>query len=271
VPRLAGRLAAAPAELLTTDNLSIRFRGVRALDSVSISVRTGGITALIGPNGAGKTTFFNCVTGLSQGAGRITFAGENITTLPPQVRAQRGIARTFQTPALVDGMTVLENVVLGAQSAGHRGLVSAIMRPPAARGSLRRAEEYAVELLARFGLTDLASQVIDPLPHGIRRRVEIVRALVGRPRLILLDEPAAGLEPAEALQMCKTLGDCAEREGTTLLLVEHSVALVMEIAHTVLVLDAGRLVASGPAEQVRADPVVIAAYLGEEDAVKSRQ
>ncbi|MDL4812674.1 ABC transporter ATP-binding protein [Actinomadura opuntiae] len=248
--------------LLEVERLSVYFRGVVALDEVTASVSAGGTTALIGPNGAGKTTLFNCVTGISQGTGRIAFGGRDISTMPPHRRSLLGMTRTFQTPALVDYLSVTDNVLIGAQSAGHRGIWSAVARPPAARRSLRAAHERALELLDALGLTRHRGAEVGALPHGIRRRVEIARALMASPSLLLLDEPAAGMDVSEALEMCRWLTGYAAEHDITLLLVEHSVGLVMRLAHTVLVLDAGRLIASGTPEEVREDPQVVAAYLG---------
>ena len=248
--------------LLSVQDITIDFRGVRALDSVTFSVQSGGVTALIGPNGAGKTTLFNCVTGLSRPQGRIDFDGRDITGEPAFRRAALGLGRTFQTPAVVDGSTVLDNVLLGAEAQVPVGVLTGLLRPWAVRAANRVSTEQAIELLEHFDLYPLRDRFVESLPHGVRRRVEILRALMAQPSLLLLDEPAAGLDLDEARTLLAALGQLAEDRHFTILLVEHSVALVMEVAHQVVVLDAGRLIGEGPPQKVRNDPVVIAAYLG---------
>ena len=248
--------------ILSVVDVTIDFRGVHALDGVSFDVAPGGVTALIGPNGAGKTTLFNCVTGLSRPRGKIRFSGRDITDEPAHRRAALGLGRTFQTPAVVDGSSVLDNVLLGSEAQVPVGVTAGLLRPRSVRAANRTATDQAVDLLERFEILHLRDRPVESLPHGVRRRVEILRALMAHPSLLLLDEPAAGLDLSEARALLAGLGRLAVDRGFTILLVEHSVALVLEVAHHVVVLDAGRLIGEGSPQRIRSDPVVIAAYLG---------
>lgn len=252
------------APLLEHRDVTMDFSGVRALDSVSFSVRAGGVTALIGPNGAGKTTLFNCICGFDTPGGSIRFLGEEITTLAAHRRVAIGIARTFQTPAILEGGTVHDNVMLGAQVGTPAGLGQALFRRRSLRHEVAEAMKREDQLLDLLDLSDLRDTTVDTLPHGVRRRIEIARALLDHPTLLLLDEPAAGLDVAEAKVLMARLAELATVEDFTILLVEHSVPLVMSVAHHIVVLDAGRLIGEGAPEEVRADSQVIAAYLGDD-------
>lgn len=253
-----------PADvLLRVEQLSIAFRGLIALDHVSLEVRTGLTTAVIGPNGAGKTTMFNCISGLCSGIGSIQLAGRELTGSSPHQRAGLGLSRTFQTPALVEDATVLSNVMLGAFGRGRRGLVACALRTPGARGEERSTRGEAGQVLEELGLLELAGKPVATLPHGQRRRVEIARAVLSRPRLLMLDEPAAGINAVEAQEFGRQVSAVAAAREITLLLVEHNVSLVMSLAAHVVVLDFGKVIAAGTPEHVREDPAVVAAYLGQ--------
>lgn len=252
-----------PADvLLRVDRLSIAFRGLVALDEVSLEVSRGRITAVIGPNGAGKTTMFNCISGLYDGSGSIRLAGQEMTGLRPHQRAGLGLSRTFQTPALVEDASVLSNVMLGAFGRARRGLLSCAVRSPGARAEERRAREEAGQVLDELGLLALATTPVATLPHGQRRRVEIARAVLSQPRLLMLDEPAAGINAVEAQEFGHQVSALATARDITLLLVEHNVSLVMSLAAQVVVLNLGRVIAAGSPASVREDPAVVGAYLG---------
>jgi branched-chain amino acid transport system ATP-binding protein len=263
-PPTAGPVDAAPA-VLSVRELSITFSGLRALDGISFDVPTGGVTAVIGPNGAGKTTLFNCISGIYRGTGEIALGGESLAGLSPHARAATGIARTFQTPTLVEDDTVLGNVLLGGFSQTRAGLLSHMVLSRRSRAEERELRERAADALDLVGLLPLAGARAVDLPHGLRRRIELARAVLARPRLLLLDEPAAGISHSEALEFADLLQEIADRSGATLLLVEHSVALVMRVARKIVVLDFGKLIADGEPAVVRADPRVLAAYLGDEE------
>ena len=266
-PRLGGTqpgTAAIEQPILAIRDLSITFAGLCALDAVSFDIQAGGVTAVIGPNGAGKTTLFNCISGIYRGDGDIELAGQSLMGLSPHARAALGIARTFQTPALIEDDTVLANVMLGGFPHTRAGLLSHMVLSRRSRTEERELRDRAGEALDLTGLLPLAGARAADLPHGLRRRVELARALVTQPRLILLDEPAAGISHSEALEFADLLTEMAERSGATLLLVEHSVALVMRVARRIAVLDFGKLVVEGEPSIVRKDPRVLTAYLGDE-------
>ena len=226
--------------LLQVTGVSIAFRGNRALDEVSFMVPTGGVTAVIGPNGAGKTTLFNCVTGLYRYSGQVRLDGESLDRLHPAARARRGIARTFQTPALVEHLSVTENVLLGGHVRTRAGAGASMLRLPTVRREERALRADAQVLLERLDLLAVATTPAAELPHGLRRRAEIARALLARPRLLLLDEPAAGVGHVEAQLLGGLLRELSAETGVTFLLVEHNVALVLSVTRHVVVLDFGR-------------------------------
>ncbi|WP_232835800.1 ABC transporter ATP-binding protein [Actinocorallia populi] len=252
---------------LEVRDVGVSFQGVRALDEVGFGVPSGGVSALIGPNGAGKTTLFNCVSGLYRHEGGVLLDGEDVTGLGPHARAARGIARTFQTPVLLDELPVLDNVMLGGHTRTRSGVLATLVAGGLFRSEERRLRNEASRLLDAFGIAHLAGTVPGSLPHGDRRRVEVARAVMARPRLLLLDEPAAGLDADEARELLETamaVCDGAGEGTTTALLVEHDMELVMSVARHVIVLDAGKLLATGTPEEIAEDPRVIAAYLGTE-------
>jgi branched-chain amino acid transport system ATP-binding protein len=248
--------------LLDVQGLSVEFQGIRALDEVTFSVPAGGVTAIIGPNGAGKTTLFNCVTGLYRGTGRIALGGRAIEAEAAHARVALGIARTFQTPALVQETSVLQNVLLGAYHRMSGGTLASAVGWPAVRREERRVRGEALALLAELDDQLAPDQEVAGLPHRERRIVEVARALLGRPRLLLLDEPAAGSTHVEAREMLDRICTVADATGTTTVVVEHNVPLVMGLAREVVVLHHGRLLAAGTPDEVRADERVVEAYLG---------
>jgi branched-chain amino acid transport system ATP-binding protein len=249
--------------LLEVDGVSLEFGGIRALDHLGFETEAGEICALIGPNGAGKTTLFNCVSRVyTPDRGSIRFDGRELVTLPPHRVARAGIGRTFQNLALFGALSVRENVMVGAYSTGGRGALADAFRLPGVGKHEARLCAEADALLARLDLAHLADQAAADLPYGTLKRIEIARALAARPRLLMLDEPAAGLAHAEVDELATTIRQVRDEFDLTVLLVEHHLAMVTEIADRVVVLDLGRKIAEGPAAAVLQDPVVVAAYLG---------
>ncbi|MBV5265235.1 ABC transporter ATP-binding protein [Pinisolibacter aquiterrae] len=247
---------------LTVENATKRFGGLVAVDGVSFEVPTTGVTAVIGPNGAGKTTLFNLISGaLEPTSGRVLFEGEDVTRLAPEKRAARGLVRTFQLVKLFADLTAVENVAVGAHLKSRGGLLAALLGTPATRAMERRVDEKARALLDRVGLGAVADRRADTLSYGRRRLLEVARALAAEPRLLLLDEPAAGLDAEESARLSSLIRAVAA-EGTSVLLIEHDMQLVMNTADQVVVVDFGRKIAQGTPAEVKADPAVIAAYLG---------
>ncbi len=243
--------------LLQTTGLSVHFSGVHAVNEVSLSVERGTIHGVIGPNGAGKSTFFNAVSGFaSPSAGRILFDGIDITREPPHARSARGIQRTFQSVQLVKSMTVLENILVGLHA------TTAIRLPGWGGAGAESAVERATSIAEEFGLKDVLVQEVGALSFRDQRFTEIARAMVARPQLLMLDEPAAGLSPGEIEEFENLLLRLRTEMGLTILLVEHVISLVMKVCERVSVLEMGRLIASGTGAEIAADPRVISAYLG---------
>ena len=258
------------AMLLDIRDLTMDFGGLRAVDRVSLQVSAGEIVALIGPNGAGKTTLFNCITGLYRPTGgeiRINLPGQTgrrIDGLAPHRVTFLGLARTFQNIRLFAGMTALENVMLGRHCRTRCGLVGAILNGPAARRQEQESVELSYVLLERVGLTQFANEVAGNLPYGAQRRLEIARALATSPSLLLLDEPAAGLNPQETGELDELIVRIRDEDGVAVLLIEHDMRLVMNISERIHVLEYGKSIACGTPAEIRSNPRVIEAYLGED-------
>jgi len=248
--------------LLRLDGITRRFGGLVAVDNVSLEIPAQHLSAIIGPNGAGKTTLFNMIAGFARpSAGRVHFDGDEITGLAPEAIARRGLIRTFQLVQLFEGLTVLENVKVGCHLHTRGGLLAALLPTRAARAEEALVESEARQLLAETNLEAQAETLAAALPYGQKRLLEITRALAARPRLLLLDEPAAGLNRQETDLLAALLRRIVD-SGTAILLIEHDMSLVMNVADEIAVLDFGRLIARGKPDEVRRNSDVIAAYLG---------
>jgi branched-chain amino acid transport system ATP-binding protein len=242
--------------------VSVQFGGLAAVSDLDFNVPRGAIKAVIGPNGAGKTTLFNVISGVqAPTAGTVVLDGEDITATAAHERVHRGLARTFQNLQVFSGMSVLENVVVGMHTQLRSGVVNALLRLPSGRREEAMARERARALLARVGLAAKADLPVSALSFGDLKIVEIARALASHPKVLLLDEPTAGLPVAEAGRIAEVIRSI-NAEGVTVLLVEHNMRVVMSVSHDILVLNFGRRIAEGEPSAVRAHPEVIAAYLG---------
>ena len=254
--------------ILQVKNLGMRFGGIKALDELDLDVNSGEIVALIGPNGAGKTTFFNCVTGIyNPTQGDVTLSPPEspairLNGLKPNQVAEKGMARTFQNIRLFQKMTVLENVMIGRHCRTHSFILGAILRNKSTRLEEQETIEKSYQILQKMGLEKQANDLASNLSYGAQRRLEIGRALATEPFLLLLDEPAAGMNPQETQELIKLINRL-QQEGQSILLIEHDMKLVMELSHRIFVMDYGRRIAMGTPEEIRNNPVVIKAYLGE--------
>src|SRR5210317_689287 len=256
--------------LLEVNDLTMDFGGLRAVDSVSLNVCAGEIVALIGPNGAGKTTFFNCVTGIYKPT------NGDVLVHPPEKKSQKingyksnrvttiGMARTFQNIRLFQNMTVLENVMIGRHCRTSAGIVGAIAKNPSTRKEENKIVEDSYAVLEKIGLAEFVNEFAKNLPYGAQRRLEIARAMATEPFLLLLDEPAAGMNPLETRELDELIVRIRDQEGITILLIEHDMKLVMSLSDRIYVVDYGKKIAEGTPLEIKANPAVIKAYLGEE-------
>lgn len=257
--------------ILEVKQVTMDFGGLRALDHVDLDINEGEIVALIGPNGAGKTTFFNCITGIydpSKGDVLIFPPGnktkERINGLKPNKVAERGMARTFQNIRLFQNMTVLENVMIGRHCRMHSGILGAFLRNPATKKEEREVIKDSYAILEKLNLEKYVNEMASNLPYGAQRRLEIARAMATEPFLLLLDEPAAGMNPHETEELDDLIIRIRDQENISILLIEHDMKLVMSLSDRIFVVDYGKKIAQGTPEEIKNNPVVIKAYLGEE-------
>jgi branched-chain amino acid transport system ATP-binding protein len=248
---------------LQIKDISLSFRGVRAISQLSFDVARAEICALIGPNGAGKSSLLNILNGVyTPDAGKIIFEGRRFHNIHPFEAARRGIGRGFQNNALFAGMSVIDNVIAGLSRHSHVTLVEEALALPRARAQARNFRQRALDVLGLFHMQHQADKIVGTLPYGIQKKVEIARAVVSQPRLLLLDEPLAGMNTAEKSEVAEIIADLNRRLELTIIIIEHDIAAVLKIAHHVVVLDYGRKLADGTPAEVRSNADVIAAYMG---------
>ena len=251
-------------DLLTVEGVSLSFGGLRALDAVDLRVRRGSITGIIGPNGAGKTSLLNCIAGFYRPQrGRVRLGGRDITRVAPDRRAGLGLARTFQNIALFEGMTVLDNIKLGAHAHLRTGVVSALLYGPGARREeMALREEVERDIIDFLEIEHLRRRTVASLSYGLQKRVELARALAMRPKVLLLDEPIAGMNEEETEDMARFILDVQEERGVTIVLIEHDMGVVMDLCDRITVLSFGEVIAEGSPSEIQAHPGVLRAYLG---------
>jgi len=251
--------------LLDVTQLRKEFGGLVAVDSVNFTIEQGSISSLIGPNGAGKTTFFNMLTGVYKPtSGAVVFDGENVTGKPPHAITERGVGRTFQNIRLFQNMTALENVMVGMHSRLKGNVFTAVLRTPTVRREEERARKRAHELLVFSGLRRVENEFAKNLSYGDQRRLEVARALATEPKLLLLDEPTAGMNPQETVAFTQFVEKLRTEQGLTVLLIEHDMKVVMGVSEHIWVLDHGEKIAEGEPEAIRSNDRVIEAYLGKQ-------
>ena len=251
--------------LLDISSLLMRFQGLTALDQVSFTLEKGSITSLIGPNGAGKTTLFNCVTGMyTPTSGKVAFDGVDITGQAAHQVSRHGIARTFQNLALFAGLTVLDNLLVGAYRQGSSGLLQGAFKTPRARAEQRAAIKAATEVLDFLGMPETADMLPGEMPYGRQKQVEFARALMQNARLVMLDEPMAGMSAPEKSAMTTLIQRVRDKYDMSFLIVEHDIPVIMDISDKIVVLDFGRKIAEGTPHEIQNNPTVISAYLGTE-------
>jgi branched-chain amino acid transport system ATP-binding protein len=256
--------------ILQVNALTMDFGGLRALDSLDLEIHQGEIVALIGPNGAGKTTFFNCLTGIyppTEGEMLIRppdLKPKKLNGLKPNYVTAAGLARTFQNIRLFQNMTVLENVMIGRHCRTSAGIVGAIVKNRSTRNEENKIVEDSYAVLEKIGLVEFVNEYAKNLPYGAQRRLEIARAMATEPFLLLLDEPAAGMNPLETRELDELIVRIRDREGITILLIEHDMKLVMSLSDRIFVVDYGKKIAQGTPDEIKNNPAVIKAYLGED-------
>ncbi len=252
--------------LVEVDHLTVRFGGLTAINDLSFTTEEGSITALIGPNGAGKTTAFNCLTGFYKPTeGDVRFDGKSLSALKPHEITALGIIRTFQNVRLFKRMSVMENVMSGPHSITKQSVFGALFHGPAQKKEEAFIRQTALESMEFAGIADLGDSIAQDLPYGLQRRVELARAIAAKPRLMLLDEPAAGLNDAEKEELIALIRRCRDELGITVFLIEHDMDMIMNLAEKIVVISFGSKIAEGTPNEVKNDSVVIEAYLGSED------
>lgn len=259
------------ANSLYADHITIRFGGLVAVGDVSFAIPPKSIVSLIGPNGAGKTTFFNVITGLyAPTQGRVYFDGADITSVKPHLRAAAGLARTFQNIRLFNLMTAEENVMVAMHSKLKSGMVSTIIRTPRQRREEREARDLAHDLLRFVGIGKVAGETASNLSYGDQRRLEVARALALAPKVLLLDEPTAGMNPQESAVFNDFVHRVRDEKDVAILLIEHDMSVVMRVSERITVLDRGEMIAEGSPDEIRNNPRVIEAYLGKSGTEQAR-